>query len=351
MFLSGTLEMPTGAFADKHGRKKAVVLSCLVLTIANLIYFFSNNFWEFVIAECIAALGLTMHNGAFQAWIFDSLKHHLYQGDINEVQRKITQYGRIGVIVGCVAGGYLAVSNLAFPWLASSFGTILAGLYCIFFLKEEYHGKDCVKHRSSIFTIAIHTFKKGLKNKYLLYLGSFELILIASFQGFNMQWTIRFKDVYKMSMVNMGYVMGFVIIALYIGSYLAKRILKKSEGSDVKIKASTIVAYQLPTAVFMILTVVFTNAPIALSCFFLHEVARGIFEPLRTIYVNIHGKTRVRATVHSFNGMMNKFGAALGLVISGIVAQTWSIEVCWLLSGFTLLITTILFIKFKINGN
>src|SRR3989344_4268428 len=39
-------EVPSGAFADLVGRKKSVVMGCLILTTGALASGFSNSFWQ-----------------------------------------------------------------------------------------------------------------------------------------------------------------------------------------------------------------------------------------------------------------------------------------------------------------
>ncbi len=347
MLLSAFLEMPTGAFADKFGRKNSVIASCTISAISTIVYYFSNNFWEFVIAEIIGAFAITLYNGAMQAWLFDSLRHHAYSGDINEVQRKENQWSLIGQICGSVLGGYIAMIDIAYPWIFSTLGSVVVAVFCVFLTNEKYReDKQFEKHTDSVFVIAFGTLRNGFKNKFLLYIGMFEFFLIASFQGFNMQWSILFKDGYGVNMWQMGWIMGIILFALFIGSRISISIMNHYQSKGIGIVIS-----QIPTAIFMFLTAIIPDFSIALPFFFLHEITRGIFNPLRTIYVNKHGESKVRATVHSFNGMMNKFGATAGLLFSGIIAQTWSIKTCWIASSCLLFLTTLIFIKFKPNEN
>ena len=38
-------EMPTGSFADRFGRHHSISISCFLLVISFLIYYFSESFW------------------------------------------------------------------------------------------------------------------------------------------------------------------------------------------------------------------------------------------------------------------------------------------------------------------
>jgi MFS family permease len=75
----------------------------------------------------------------------------------------------------------------------------------------------------------------------------------------------------------------------------------------------------------------------------LHEFGRGIFSPLKQSYVNNRLPSEQRATLLSLESMLVKFGALIGLIISGLLAQNFSIRWTWLFSGLFLTIGVILF--------
>ncbi|MDH3353288.1 MAG: MFS transporter [Nanoarchaeota archaeon] len=68
------LEIPSGAFADKVGRKASLALSSLSLCIAFIIFGIGNSFFIFMIAQIFAALFTALKSGADSAFIYDSLK-------------------------------------------------------------------------------------------------------------------------------------------------------------------------------------------------------------------------------------------------------------------------------------
>ena len=51
------LEVPSGVFADLYGRKTALAISALCSSISLIIFGFGTNFWIFLIAQIIIALG------------------------------------------------------------------------------------------------------------------------------------------------------------------------------------------------------------------------------------------------------------------------------------------------------
>src|SRR5438034_11788117 len=68
------LEVPTGALADRIGRRFAMVLGSLSMAVAFMVYYFGNSFAWFVVAESVFALGMTLTSGPDSAYLFDLLK-------------------------------------------------------------------------------------------------------------------------------------------------------------------------------------------------------------------------------------------------------------------------------------
>ncbi len=67
-------EIPSGVLADVFGRKKTLIISCLMRMLGNLIMVFSNNYVLVCISIAIQALNYNFSSGSGDALAFDSLK-------------------------------------------------------------------------------------------------------------------------------------------------------------------------------------------------------------------------------------------------------------------------------------
>jgi MFS family permease len=73
--LSFVLDIPSGAIADRYGRKKVLIAADLC-TIANLLVFtFATAFVQFLPFAVLAAFARALNSGALEAWYVDSLQH------------------------------------------------------------------------------------------------------------------------------------------------------------------------------------------------------------------------------------------------------------------------------------
>jgi predicted MFS family arabinose efflux permease len=93
-----------------------------------------------------------------------------------------------------------------------------------------------------------------------------------------------------------------------------------------------------------------TNFSGVLIWFMVHEVGRGVFRPLKKGYLNRRIETDKRATILSFDSMINQVGCGLGLVISGVLAEGWSMKTAWLVSAIMVIVAIPVFYYLK-NGD
>jgi len=333
-------EMPTGGFADNFGRHRSLAVSCFLLSFSFLVYYFSHSFLFFILAEIVGAIGQTFASGAAEAWLVDSLsvRNELHLKDKAFRLEQISK--STGIIIGCLLGSALGGINLSLPWLGSAFFMFALGVLSLIFIKENYSSTFSEHRKNGSLSKQISdAWYHGLKNKALLYVMSFGAVIAFSVQAINMQWTLLFKDGYNFSSLNLGFI--FVGISLFsaLGAKLSKKI-------KVWIKNDKLVLIipQLLTAVAIIVCSRVNAIFLVMGSFLLHEVGRGIFHPLKQSYLNNFLQSEKRATLLSLESMFVKLGAFAGLIISGFLAETYSIRWTWLFSGIILATTTIIFI-------
>lgn len=331
-------EMPTGSFADRFGRHRSITLSCFLLSLSFLIYYFSKSFWFFVLAEVVGAIGHTFVSGAAEAWLVDSLKARQEFHLKEKVFREEAVSKTVGMILGCVFGSWLGAINLSLPWLATSFFMFSSGLFALFFIKENYN-HEVERTKAFIFSDKMkEIWFYGFKNKKLLYLMSFSMIFALAIQALNMQWTIFFKDSYHFSSSYLGYLFVLISIFLALGSKFSAW-LKKRISNEYKL----LILPQLFTATAIIIISQVSGVFMVATFFLLHEFGRGVFTPIKQDYINNLIASERRATLLSLESMFVKLGAFVGLLISGFLADGLGIINTWFISGLILFLGIIVF--------
>lgn len=335
------LEVPTGAFADFYGRVRSTIAGSLLLMLSFAAYFFSNHFWQFISAELIGALGHSLISGATRSWLVDWLNHFSMGDRSKKVFEHQTGLSQLGIIIGALVGSQLGGHDLSWPWLASGFSFLLVAIFVYFW--PENHGqkkneKICL---APIVRIAREGLRFSLKRKDILYISLFSALLAFTVQGVNMYWNIFFTE-RGLTISRLGPMFMGVSLAMIIGAYLGKLVPKKHEE-----KRSFLILPQFVTGIVIIGLSFSLDNPFLISLFLIHEAGRGFFKPIKDFQVNLAAPERIRATVNSFSSMLEKFGAFLGLLFSGWLAQTLSIGASWLASGIILSVGALLFYLFR----
>ncbi len=102
------LEVPTGAWADRLGRRRSMRLGSLLMAVASVGYYVAPGFAALALCEVLFAAGLTLTSGADSAYLYDQLKA---AGRAKEYLRReavanAAKY--VGLGVAAAAGGMLA---------------------------------------------------------------------------------------------------------------------------------------------------------------------------------------------------------------------------------------------------
>ncbi len=330
------MEMPTGSFADKFGRNRSITLSCILLSGATLTYFVADSFWLFILAEVIAGLGKTFASGALEAWVVDSLKAAGQYELKEKLFRQESYWSSAGVIIGSLIGSYVGNYNLAWPWLIAAMLSFGVGLYS---LRLREPNLSLEKKLSPGFGEQIKiAWRHGFGNKQIISFMVLGAILALAVQALNMQWTIVFQKDYHLETKYLGWIFIGIALAQAWGGNLSK-YSQRFFRDEKKSLAIT----QIATAVLVIIITQISGFLATLIFFLLHELTRGAFKPLKQNFFNDQLLSETRATVLSLDSMINKVGSLIGLLISGFLANSYSINIAWLASGLFLLGASLLF--------
>jgi MFS family permease len=114
------IEIPTGVFADRLGRRRSMLVGGLMMTASCLVAAQAHSFGEFAVAEALAAVSLALCSGADSAYLFDLLLEH---GRVHEYSRRestASAWHLMGNACAYAAGGLLATIDLVLPFYATA---------------------------------------------------------------------------------------------------------------------------------------------------------------------------------------------------------------------------------------
>ena len=112
-------EVPTGAVADKIGRKESILLGALLWAISLGFYVVGKSFPMFILAEVIFSLGATFKSGADNALIYDSLKVMGREKEFQSIEGKARSFALYAQAVGSIIAGFVYEVNTNLPFIIS----------------------------------------------------------------------------------------------------------------------------------------------------------------------------------------------------------------------------------------
>lgn len=332
------LEIPTGVFGDVYGHRKSVIAGLIFWSMGTAVYGLSTALPGFLLAETLAAFGGSFISGSFEAWMVNARKEEQLAAHANVqiVSKAATILGL--PIVTLIADQY----GLQVPWFLGS-GVLAVTAVAAWWLMVEVAEPRSDEDSSLTFWSATRqsiVIALGHPVARILILGSGFSTL--AFQGINMFWAPLFEG--HWGVAPLGAINAGINLALLVGSQLAKRWWKQHYGIGPTVAMLWVV-------VTLLVGLLIGGPSILLVGFLLHEVGRGILNPLYKKLLNEHVPDRIRASTLSVASMSDKAFAALGLEISGRLATQFSFQTAWTVALVPIALAAILFfIAHKSNG-
>ena len=129
------LEIPSGYLADVWGRRKCLILGCILFFLGYLCYSFTSTFTAFLFAEILLGTGQTLVNGADSALLYDTTAQYQKENLYLRYEGRITMIGNFAEALAGIFGGLLAAYSLRLPFYAQAM-IAFTGIPAAFVLKE-----------------------------------------------------------------------------------------------------------------------------------------------------------------------------------------------------------------------
>ena len=327
------LEIPSGYFADKLGRRQSILIGTMFGFVGYLLYSMSYGFWEFVLAEIILGLGMSLVSGADSAILYDSLRAAGHENRYTRFDGRITMAGNFAEAFAGIIGGLIAISSLRTPYYIQTI-VALSGVPAAFFLREppvkEALIKPVLRDVPRIIKNVLHTDKK-LKWNTL-----FSAITGAS--TLSMAWLAQPYFI-SLEMPVAWFGVSWAALNLCVG--LAAMIAWKFELRFGPPKTVLFFTIALILPYFLLPLITNYSGLLILLVFYF---ARGLATPTLRSYINNISRSEVRATVMSvrnfiirlvfavlgplFGWLYDAFSLGTAFIVAGLIYG--------LLSGFTL---------------
>ncbi|HEY9376561.1 MAG TPA: MFS transporter [Jiangellaceae bacterium] len=320
-------EVPTGVIADTWGRRTSYLLGTVTLAASTFLYFLmwqlEAPFWTWAVVSVLIGLGFTFFSGAVEAWLVDALSFAKYEGALETVLGRGQMVSGAAMLGGSVLGGIIAqATTLGVPFLLRVAILILMFGVAFVLMKDLGFTPEPATHplraTRNVFNASL---EHGLKNRPVRW-----VMLAAPFEGGVAIYAFYALQPYLLELYGdpeaysvAGLAAAIVSGAQILGGYLAPRIRRLFP----KRTTALILGTTMSVAALALLGVtdVFWIALVLLTVWGLVYAA---VMPIRQAYLNDMIPSAQRATVLSFDSLMDSAGGVVIQPVLGRAADVYS---------------------------
>jgi MFS family permease len=329
-------EIPTGMVADTWGRRTSYLLGAGVQLVGNLLYFWmwytNGPFWGWAIASLLLGFGYTFFSGALEAWVVDALKDAGHEKDLDRVFAKNQIVTGVAMLVGTIAGGFIAdIAALGTPYV------VRAGLQLVSFIVALAIMKDIgfTPERSAGFVkqvkkLATAGWTYGVKNREVRW-----VMLAAPFYMGTGIYGFYAAQPYLLDLFGDQQAIGVAgiaaagIAATQVAGGFAVPYIRRLFTRRTHI----LMACAMLTTASLLLMGTSQIFAVVVTLLVLWAISFAANAPVRQAYINSLIPSRERATVLSFDSMVNSTGGVVFQPILGRVADSAGYAVSYIVSG------------------
>jgi len=339
-------ELPTGAMADGRSRSWSVAMSGFFYAIGALTYFFAHNVWGAMLGEAIVGIASAFMSGAKQAWMVDALKRSgLVDEELKKAVKKTFAMDKI------IGGSLIFVCGLLGDWLTHFLPArviwlplVFAGLGTWWLASRHMNGHGEPDEKISEMEAIKRSFVLLKQSRALIWVAAC-LILFGFIVTFNHYWSVYFTNMFGPSSRSYAWLIMYPAVPLAGFLIRSRHVLDKREETGIL------------TALFlsglgMLLLPVFSSWAFVLPMVVVHELGRGMFEPLSDAFIQHRVPSSYRATFGSLQSLIGRIGFAIvplgtWFFLRGQPNTNETIAVVWIVCGGLLVFGTIVLYFFR----
>jgi MFS family permease len=329
-------EVPTGIIADTLGRRTSYLLGTLTLTVSTLLYVLlwqiEAPFWQWAVVSLLIGLGFTFFSGAVEAWLVDALNTTGFTGEMETVFGRGQIVTGAAMLAGSVAGGFIAQqASLGLPFVLR--GVILAVMFVVAFrlmhdigFTPEKGGRPLAEMRK----VASASIEYGWRVpavKWLmveaLFSGGVGIYAFYALQPYLLE-LYGDPQAYQIA----GLVAAIVAGAQILGGITAPRIRRL-----FRRRTSALIAMAGLGVVTLALIGLIENFWAVIGLIVVWGLLFAATMPIRQTYLNGLIPSRQRATILSFDSLMDSAGGVWAQPVLGRAADVWGYAPSYLLGA------------------
>jgi MFS family permease len=329
-------EIPTGVVADHWGRRASFLCGTLTLAVTTALYVLlwqvRSSFAWWALVSALIGLGFTFFSGATDAWLVDALSASRFGGHLEGVFSRGQVIAGALTLGGSVAGGYLAqLTNLGVPYLVRV--AILVGMFILAFIMMHDLGFTPTRgHRplAEVKKIVNSSVDHGLK------VPAVRAIMLAGMFAGGIDIYVYYA--LQPHLLNLwgdqqAYGIAGLVAALLAGAQIVGGLLTPRIRSAFKRRTSALLVLGILATAMLALIGLISNFWVVIVLIALWGLVGYAALPIRQVYLNGMIPSQQRATILSFDSLINSAGGIVAQPVLGKSADAWGYQVSYLLSA------------------
>lgn len=318
------LEVPSGYFADRYGRKKTLIYAAVFATVGITAYSLGQGFYEFLLGELLWAVGVSLVSGADSAMFYDTLVELGRKGEYKELWGKASSYYMLSAAGAAILGGLVAESSLRLTlFLQVPFFAAMIPL--AWSMKEPEHHRDVSEEEKELKEVILSIFNRPKLRNLILY-GA---VLYAGLQ--TAFWF--YQPYFKLTGLEIA-AFGFAYAGFNVVSAASSKYAHSIE--DILGETYSLIGLMvlLVVSLFLMSRFVFI---LSFTFIFLQQIARGFSKPVISDYINRIVSSDNRSTILSTRSLIGRMIMAVSMPLFGYLSDLYTVTAALLLLAMTVL--------------
>jgi len=326
-------ELPTGAIADRFSRKLSVLLGSVMFLIALLFFLFADCFLMIVIGEIFCGIALSLNSGAFDALVYDNMKHFKIENKFAEYRGMSWALKLAAISLSAFCASFIIENGFSFLIIASILFVVIHG--SILLTLKEY-GMDNIRKINKNYTKLVkQTFSYLFKHNLLLKFSLFWGIAIGFiFIGLNFREFFILEITYSKSLT------AKLVVIMTISGALGRAYFIKFL-SNKHIKYSLYLLLFI-TFVFPIAFILY-SFPASFIIFVFYWTCLGSCTGMLGAKNHQFTPSRYRASLESLTSMLQSIMVVLYLFVFGIIGNNFGYKAAFIWYSVIQLFVVIVF--------
>lgn len=321
------VEVPTGALADRLGRRESMMVGALAMVASCLTAFTAHGFAAFAVAEVLAALSMALCSGADSAYLFDLLQGNRRGEEYPNRESAASAWHQAGSGLACAAGGLLGEIDLALPYLATALVSAAAFVSALM-LRSERPARPRMRTRSVAAELGVYmhhmrrSVRDVLTSRQLAWVIAYSAVVFVLLRSTVVLYQ-PYLDARGFSTAEIGFVYAGVY---FLASFVARRAdaLRRWLGEETLI-------YGLlgSLSLSFILLNQFEGEWAPLCMLAVQAVANGLYSPLAKTMLNRHiSDSDRRATILSVESIARRAAMGMFWPVAGTIGAASAMYLC-----------------------